>query len=52
MSKSLTTVRVSKENRIELFKVKGFLESQTGKRQSIDDAIAFLIQNFKKEVKK
>jgi len=49
---AFTTVKISKENRVELVKVKGLLEAQTGKRQTIDDAIAFLIQNFKKEVKK
>ncbi len=52
MNKSLTTVRITKETRTELTKVRGFLEAQTGKRHTVDDAIKFLIQNFKKEVKK
>ncbi len=49
---AFTTVKISKENRVELVKIKGLLESRTGKRQSIDDAIRFLIQSFKKEVSK
>jgi hypothetical protein len=49
---AFTTVKISKETRVELVKVKGLLESRTGKRQTINDAIAFLIQNFKKEASK
>ncbi len=52
MTKNSTTVKISKETRVELTKVKGFLEAQTGKRHKVDDAIMFLIQNFKKEASK
>jgi hypothetical protein len=52
MNKNSTTVKISKETRVELTKIKGFLEAQTGKRHRVDDAIMFLIENFKKEVNK
>lgn len=42
------TLRISDENHIEMLKIQGQIQAQTGKFTSMDDVIAELVKNFKK----
>lgn len=42
-----TTVQISEKTKEELLIVKAQLETQTGKKHSLDDAIQWLIENSK-----
>lgn len=43
-----TTVQINEKTKEELLIVKAKLETQTGKKHSLDDAIQWLIENSKK----
>ena len=43
-----TTVQISEKTKEELLIVKATLEAQSGKRYTLDDAIRWLIESFKK----
>ncbi len=42
------TLRISDENHIEMLKVQGQLQAQSGEFTSMDDTIAELIKSFRK----
>jgi predicted CopG family antitoxin len=45
------TIRISDENHKELLKIQGEIQSETGEFTSMDDAIAEMVEAYKKKRK-